>query len=245
MVTAIIITKNEEKNIETCLRALGFADEILIVDDYSTDKTIVLAEKYGARVVKNKLNSFSEQRNFGLERVSNEWVLFVDADEMVSKNLGLEIKEKIDEEKFDGYYIKREDVFLGRKMYYGDLSNVWLLRLGRKSKGKWKGDVHEEWEIKGDTSRLSNPLTHTSHENLKDFIGKINVYSTLRAKELKKEGIKSSLLTIILYPKIKFIYLYILKFGFADGLHGFVHAVLMSIYSFLVRAKLYQLSNEN
>lgn len=240
-ISAIILAKNEEENIVSCLGSLGFCDEILVIDDNSSDRTIEIAKKYNAKVIENSLVNFSEQRNFALSKVKNDWALFVDADEIVSEKLAEEIEKRIVEKDIDGYLIKREDIFLGKKMKGGDVGNVWLLRLGKKSKGKWVGAVHEDWKIVGNISRFSNPIQHKSHKNLRDFIKKINFYSTLRAKELKKSGIDCSFVDIILYPKIKFTNLYFIKMGFRDGLHGFVHAVFMSMYSFLVRGKLYQM----
>lgn len=240
-ISAIILAKNEEENITSCLGSLGFCDEILVIDDYSSDRTIEIAKKCNVKVIENSLVNFSEQRNFALSKVKNDWALFVDADEIVSKKLTEEIKKRIAEKNIDGYLIKREDIFLGKKMKGGDVGNVWLLRLGRKSKGKWIGDVHEEWKIHGNISRFSNPIQHKSHKNLGSFIEKINFYSTLRANELKKSSINCSFADIILYPKVKFINLYFIKMGFRDGIHGVLHAVFMSMYSFLVRGKLYQM----
>ncbi len=239
--TVVIITKNEESNIDSCLKQLVFADEIILIDDNSTDKTLEIAKKYKVKVISNKLSSFSHQRNLALERASNSWVLFIDADETIDEKLREEILERISEETYDGYYIKRKDIFLGYEMKYGDLEDVRILRLGRKNSGMWEGDVHEKWRIKGKTSNLKNSLGHHSHQNLFHFIDKINYYSSIRANELKQGNIKSSFLTIALYPMFKFVILYFSKMGFRDGLPGFIHALFMSMYSFLVRGKLYLL----
>jgi len=247
-VSVIILTKNEEKKIIDCLKGLKDFNEIIAIDDNSTDSTIEKIKSFDKtiKVIDKSLDgSFSEQRNFGLSKSKNEWVFFVDADEVVSKKLAEEIEKKISEKNIDGYLIRREDIFLGKKMKGGDVGNVWLTRLGKKSKGKWKGDVHEEWKIDGNISRLVNPIRHNSHKNLKAFIEKINFYSTLRARELKSKGITCSFLDIILYPKLKFINLYFIKMGFRDGLHGLVHAIFMSMYSFLVRGKLYQMNRND
>jgi len=241
--SAVVIVKNEEKDIEDCLKSLLFCDEIVIIDDDSIDKTTKIAKKYNARIYRKTLASFSDQRNYGLEKALHDWVLFIDADERVGGDLREEIKNAIWKE-YDGYFIKRNDFFIGKELKYGDLKNVWLMRLANKKMGKWEGRVHEVWKIKGKTGKLKNSIMHNSHTNLKEFIQKIDLYSTLRAHELREEKIPSSLLSILLYPLSKFAKLYILKLGFLDGIHGFVHAVFMSMYSFLVRAKLY-LPNEN
>lgn len=239
--TVIVLAKNEEESIKNCLECVKFADEILLIDDNSSDKTVEIAKKFKAKVIHKKLKSFSEQRNLALEKSSNKWVLFLDADESVGEDFQREIEEKITSEKHDGYYIKRKDFFMGKEMKFGDLHNNWLLRLGRKDKGMWEGDVHEIWVIKGNISKLENSIIHNPHKEIKSFIAKLNNYSSIRAKELFNKRRQSSVISIILYPVGKFIKLYILKLGFRDGTHGFVHSVFMSFYSFLVRAKLFHL----
>lgn len=242
MISAVILAKNEDRNISSCLENLSFCRQIILIDDDSSDQTKEIAKKYGAEIYEKRLENFSDQRNFGLSKAKNEWVLFIDSDEVVSKDLKKEILEELKSDNHDGYMIKREDKFLGHEMKHGDLGNVWLLRLGRKDKGLWIGDIHEEWNIKGRVGKLKNSLVHKSHHNLSHFISKINYYSSIRARELKKGGASTSLLMIILYPKLKFLNLYLLKLGFLDGISGFVHALFMSFYTFLVRGKLYLLN---
>lgn len=242
MVSAVVIARNEEKNIASCLESLSFCSQLILVDDDSSDQTKEIARKFEAEIYKRKLENFSEQRNFGLSKAKNEWVLFIDSDEVVSKELQKEILREVKDSNCNGYLVKREDRFLGHEMRHGDLGNVWLLRLGKKDEGEWKGDVHEEWNIKGRVGKLKNPLIHTSHKDLSQFVEKINYYSSIRARELKKSDVHSSLWMIIFYTKLKFLNLYIIKFGFLDGIHGFVHALFMSFYTFLVRGKLYLLN---
>lgn len=242
MISAVILTKNEERSIEKCLESLGFCEEIVIIDDFSSDRTLDISKKFNVKFYQSKLKSFSEQRNLGLLKAKNKWVLFIDADELVSKKLREEIEKTVTHDKFDGYFIKRNDKFLGHDMKYGDLGNVWLMRLVKKEKSKWVNDVHEVCLVDGTTSRLNNYLLHTSHENLSEFIDKINKYSSLRAEELHRYNISASFISILLFPIGKFLYLFIIKFGFLDGIFGLIHALFMSMYSFLVRGKLYQLN---
>ncbi len=245
MLSAVILTKNEEKNIRRCLENLSFCNQIVVIDDYSSDGTIDIAKKFKVEVFQKKLNSFSEQRNFGLSKAKNKWVLFIDADEIVSKDLKDEIEKRILDDKFNGYFIQRKDKFLNHDMKYGDLGNVWLMRLVKKDKAKWVNDVHEICVVNGKTSKLKNFLFHTSHESLSEFVEKINKYSSLRAKELSKYNTNSSFISILFFPAGKFLYLFIIKVGFMDGIYGLVHALFMSMYSFLVRGKLYQLNKND
>lgn len=239
-ITTIVLTKNEEKNLKECLNSIKFADEIIVIDDNSTDKTVSIAKERGAIVIENTLATFSEQRNLGLKKASYEWVLFIDADEIIPKDLALEIQKAI-ERPYDGYFILRKDKFLGHDMRFGDLGNVWLLRLAKKDKALWVGDIHEILKVNGRTTHLKNSILHSSHENISEFVEKIDNYSTLRALELKKNKVKPFLFDVLLFPLGKFTYLYIFKLGFLDGIYGFIHAIFMSMYSFLVRGKLHQM----
>ncbi len=243
MISAIVLTKNEEEDIGKCLESVSWCDEILIIDDFSKDKTVEIAKKAGARIFNRELNSnFSSQRNFGLSRAKYDWVLFVDSDEVVGSDLKNEILKKINKNKTaDGFYIKRKDFIFGNKIQHGEFGNIKLLRLAKKGKGEWMGNVHEKWEIRGEIDELKNPLFHYPHQSINEFLREINFYTDIRAKELFDEGTKSDFLSIILYTKIKFIQNYFIKFGFLDGTSGLVLALLMSFHSFLVRSKLWLL----
>jgi len=240
MISAIVLTRNEEKNVGGCLKGLKWCDEIVVIDDYSEDGTGEIAKKLGAKVFKRHLNNdFAAQRNFGLEKAEGNWVLFVDADERVSPELAEEIKKTIKKTDFDGFYLKRQDWFGGRWLKHGETANVRLLRLARKGSGKWKRKVHEVWEIKGKISELENPFLHYPHPTISDFLKQINFHSTLHAEALRDEKVRPSLFQLIANPLGKFIQNYIFKLGFLDGMPGFIVAMMMSFHSFLSRAKLY------
>ncbi len=254
MISAVVLTKNSSKILESCLRSLTWCTEIIIVDDNSTDDTIAIAKKYKAKIYVYPLdNDFSKQRNFGLEKATGDpsvssgqdWVLFVDSDEVVSPSLRdeIELRTKNYESGIVGYFIKREDSMWGKKLEHGETGDIWLLRLAKKDSGKWQGRVHEVWRVTGKTGRLRNTLWHFPHPSVSEFLSSINLYSTLRAQELYDAHVRVSFLDIILYPKAKFFVNYILKKGFRDGIPGFLVAIMMSFHSFLVRGKLWQLQN--
>ena len=242
MLSCVVLTKNEEKYLPRCLRTLKFCDEIVVVDDFSQDKTVAIAKKFGARVFQRRLNNnFAAQRNFGLQKAKGDWVLFVDADEEVTPQLRKELLQSIKVGKYDGFYLGRQDYFLGKRLRFGETARVKLLRLAKKGKGQWRMPVHEVWRIKGKIGELKNPLLHRRHLTVAQFVDKLNFYSSIRAQQLYRQGVRSSWLTILAYPLGKFFYNYFWRLGFLDGQVGFVMAVLMSIHSFLVRAKLYLL----
>ncbi|OGK11643.1 hypothetical protein A2768_00930 [Candidatus Roizmanbacteria bacterium RIFCSPHIGHO2_01_FULL_37_16] len=250
-ITSVILTKNEEKNIIRSIKSIQFSDEIIIIDDFSTDRTVEMAEKFGAKIYKRKsAGDFAGQRNFAMEKAKNEWVLFIDADETISEQLKSEIELKIKNEKLknkiEGFYLRRRDFFWNKEMKYGEtakIRNQGLIRLVRKGSGKWIGKVHEEFKLKKSvlyTERLKNFIDHYPHPTVKEFLQTVNYYSTLRAEELQAKGKKAGILAIIFYPFGKFFLTYVLKLGFLDGAAGFAYAFFMSFHSFLVRAKLYQ-----
>lgn len=244
MISAVILTKNEEKNIIACLDSLAWCDERIVIDDYSTDKTVDLAKKKDAKTFSHSLqNDFAQQRNFGLTKAKGDWVLFVDADERVSSALWYEIMQHTNEslEDFSGFYIKRLDTMWGKHLRFGETGNINLLRLAKKDSGKWEGQVHEVWKIQGKTMTLQNHLDHNPHPSITEFLQEINFYTDLRAQELFKKKKRTNWFFIILYPKAKFIQNYFFKRGFQDGLAGFVFAMLMSLHSFMVRGKLWLL----
>ncbi len=244
MITAIVLTKNEEKNIIDCIESLSFCDEVVVIDDNSDDRTKELAEKSKAKVfIRSLEKDFATQRNFGLRKAQGDWILFVDADERVSSSLRDEIKSEIRSTKFEtiAYKIQRTDFMWGRELKYGEAGNVKLVRLAKKETGKWEGKVHERWVVKGKTGQLENPLHHFPHQGVGEFLREINFYTDIRARELFDKNVKTYWWSIILYPKAKFIINYLVHQGFRDGLPGLVFALVMSFHSFLVRAKLWLL----
>lgn len=242
MVTAVVLAKNEEKNIGACLESLKWCDEVVVVDDYSEDTTLEIAKKHGARVFQRYLNGdFAAQRNFGIEKAKGEWVLFVDSDERVTPGLTTEIKNVVADAENMGFYIKRRDFMWGRELKHGEVGNAEFIRLAKKGAGFWKRRVHEFWEIKGEVGRLENPLRHYPHQTIKEFVEHIEYFSTLHAQARHKEGEKSSLFKIIFWPKAKFFQNWIFKLGFLDGTAGVVVALLMSFHSYLAWSKLWLL----
>lgn len=245
MISAVVLTKNEEKNIVDCLESLSWCDEIIVVDNNSEDRTLEVSQKFGAKVfIRNLNNDFSAQRNFGLEKASGDWILFIDADERVSEELKEEIQFEIKNNKVDGYLIKRLDSIWGRELWHGETGNIKLVRLAKKNSGKWEGKVHEEWKIEGKLGGLRNFIIHYPHPTISDFLKEINFYTDLRAKELFEKGVKSDSVSILFYPTAKFFNNYFLKLGFLDSIRGLVVALMMSFHSFLVRGKLWHLWNK-
>jgi glycosyltransferase involved in cell wall biosynthesis len=249
MISAVILTRNEAQNIEKCLQSVKWCDEIIVIDDKSSDNTVEFARKYKATIYTNALNgNFSEQRNFGLAKAKHDWVLFVDSDEVISDALAYEMSNAIglkgqNLRNFNGYYINRVD-FMWEKMLSHGEANTKLLRLARKKSGIWEGMIHETWHVNEPIGSLINPILHFPHKNLEEFLREINFYTDIRAKELRSRNVRASFWTILLYPSGKFIVNYIFRRGFMDGIEGLIVAIIMSFHSFLVRGKLWLINKK-
>lgn len=240
--SAIILTKNEEKNISECINSVGFCDEIIVIDDYSSDKTVKLARNYGAKVIKKSLNNdFAAQRNFALKKASGKWVLFLDADERISPRLKSETIKATKNPfiRLSGFYLKRRDIFLGEEIKHGEAGTIKLLRLGKKDTGRWLRKVHETWKIPGRKGVLANPIIHLPHRNLRQFFAEVNKFSSMHAQVNNSEGKKSTLAKIVFWPLGHFLKNWIYKRGFLDAERGFIIAATMSFHSFLAWAKLW------
>lgn len=241
-ISAIVITKNEEKNIKKCLDSLNFVDEVIVIDDKSTDKTLEIVKSYTTKVYSRESEgNFSLQRNFGLDKAKGDWILFIDADEIVTPNLKNEIIQVAGDplNKNSGYLLHRKDILWGKQLNYGEWGRTKLLRLAGNKTGKWKRRVHEYWDIKGSISTLNYPLLHYPHTNLREFLQHINYFSTLHANANMAEKKHSTIVKIILWPIFKFIKNWIILLGFLDGSRGFIVALMMSIHSFLAWSKLW------
>jgi glycosyltransferase involved in cell wall biosynthesis len=243
MITAIVLTKNSENTLVKCINSLLFCSEIIIIDDYSSDTTLSILEKYKKkykklRIIRRNLNKdFSAQRNFGISKAKNSWILFIDSDEIVSPDLQKEISVAILNKDTHGYFLKRNDYFLGKKLKFGETAHNKFLRLAIKKKSKWERKVHELWKVKGTVKELKNPIIHNPDQDLKSFIDKINYYSDIVAQYRIEQGIEINFWQILFYPIAKFIKNYVIYLGFLDGTHGFVLAVLMSFHSYLDKSK--------
>jgi glycosyltransferase involved in cell wall biosynthesis len=246
MISAVILTHNDQEMIGDVLETLKWCDERIIIDDNSTDKTLDAVKPYQVTVVRHALaDNFAAQRNVGLAKAKGDWVLFVDSDELVPSILRDEILDVIGKNSITaGYYLSRNDIVFGRKLKYGETAHVKLLRLAKKTAGKWERAVHETWNIQGPVASLMTPLLHYPHASVSEFLRQINRYTTINARIFYDTGMRVSAWQILVYPKAKFIQNYILRLGFLDGVAGFVVAMMMSFHSFLTRGKIWELQQK-
>ncbi|MNS56562.1 Glycosyl transferase family 2 [compost metagenome] len=236
------MTLNEEANIERCLQSVPFADDIVVVDSFSSDRTVELAEKLGARVFREKWRGFGPQKAFATEKAKNPWIISLDADEALSPELQAEILEKfssLDPEA--GYQIPRRSFHLGRWIGYGGWYPDYQLRLFNKSLSQWNAaDVHEKVETKK-VLRLQNPILHWVFDSISHQVVTNDRYSTLGAQQLQKAGKKFLLVKLLVKPLSKFLETYLWKRGFLDGLPGFIISIGAAYSVFLKFAKLWEM----
>jgi glycosyltransferase involved in cell wall biosynthesis len=242
-ISATVITKNEEANIERCLLSLDFADEIVVVDSESTDRTVEMARKHTSRVLVNKWPGHIQQKNYAIEQTSNQWVLSLDADEEITPGLRQEILE-LRSRSFDGrdgFYLPRRSIFMGRWIQHCGWYPDYHLRLFDKSKGRFGGvNPHDKVVLKGRTACFKNPIKHYTYPSLDYYMKRFNSYTSIAAAELGNRGKRFSLLKMIFSPPAAFIKMYFLKAGFLDGVEGLVLCTLSAYYVLLKNLKLWE-----
>lgn len=238
--TAIVLTSNEEKNLPQCLETLQFADEILVIDDWSTDKTVEIAKKFGAEVYRRKLNDFASQRNFALSKATGKWVLFVDADERVTEELREEILTKI-QNQVNGYQIPRKNKIFGKFFRFTDWYPDHQLHLFKRLKGKYQRQVHERVVVEGKVGKLKNPLIHNNYQTIDQFIFKnFFRYADLEARVLVEEGYRFQWVDLFKKPVGEFLRRFFACQGYKDGIHGLVASALVSLATFVIYAKVWE-----
>ena len=226
MITAIIPTLNEESCIGGAIRSVSFADEVIVIDSFSTDGTLEIAEKNGAKVIQREFDDFSSQKNYAIEQASYNWIFVLDADERIGKDLAREISDLVkNENDYVGYYVYRNFYFMGKKISYGGWQTDKVLRLFKKDKCRYNGNlVHELIEFEGKVSFLENKMEHYSYRNSDHYLAKLNHYAALQARELYEEGKKMHLFFMVFKPPFRFFVHYFIRLGFLDGIPGLVLA---------------------
>jgi glycosyltransferase involved in cell wall biosynthesis len=243
-ISACIITYNEEAVIKECIESLSFADEIIVVDSHSIDKTREIAAFLGAKVVEHPFKSHIDQKNYALTLATNDWVISLDADERISDALKDEIEKTFSNGKLhDGYRFKRKTTYLNRWISHCGWYPDRHLRLFKRSKSKWAGkNPHDRIYCTGKVKNLKSDMTHYSFNSLSAHLKTIDNFSGIMARDLFKRGKTGFVfLKLIFKPMWKFIEMYILKRGFLDGREGFIISVYSAFSTFAKFSKLYEI----
>lgn len=238
--TATVITWNEEERLRPCLESVAWADEIIVVDAESGDKTVEVARAFTDRIWIRPWPGFAAQKNFALEQATCPWALSLDADERVTPDLRREIESILDRDgALDGYAIPRKNYFWGAWIKHGRLYPDYQRRLVRRGRGRFvEHPVHESLEVRGSVGRLQAPLLHHSYRSLEEFIRRSNRYSTLAAEEWIRSGRRIGAADLVLRPLGRFLSMYLLHGGVLDGWRGVLLAGLYAHYVFLRTAKI-------
>jgi len=229
--SAIVLTRNEEQNIEDCLAALSWADELLVVDSGSTDRTVTLAEKHGARVVTHPFTDFADQRNFAMSQATGDWVLFIDADERVTPELAEEITGILRGlAPLVVYALPRLTYFFGKRLRFSDAREDAPVRFFPRQHVMWTQPVHERIAAHLPLRKLKNSLLHYSTRDLEHYQQKVRDYVPLELRTLIEKGVRPAMWRFLFIPPAKFVQLYFLKLGILDGVPGFQYAILSSYF---------------
>ncbi len=243
--SVVIICLNEEAILEKCLSAVQWADEIVVLDSFSTDRTVEIARQYTTRVFQNEWQGYAQQKTLALSHASHSWILSLDADEVVSPELAEEIRSILAREpNLAGYRVPRMTFYLGRFLrhcWYPDFK----VRLFQKALGRWsEHEVHESVLLEGPSGKLEHPLLHYSFPSIQDHLRTIQQYTSLGAASLARSGRSFSLARLLGSPLFMFLQQYVGKRGFLDGIPGLVASVLSAFHEFVKYAKLYELTKE-
>lgn len=243
MLSVVIIAKNEQDRIKTCLESVKWADEVLIIDNGSTDNTLKVVKNYTEKVFELKSDDFSRIRNFGMERAKGDWVLYIDADERVLNSLRRELQEIAANTTFSAYAISRQNIIFGKKVNYGPYKHDWVIRLLRKDKFEtWVGKVHEYPKFDGKLGYTKNKLLHLTHRNVDQFILKSLEWSKIDAGlRWKAKHPKMSYWRFWRILLSEFYFQGIKRGGFFSGTVGIIDSILQVFSFYMTYVRLWQL----
>lgn len=244
--SVVISAYNEEKKIEECLKSALFADEIILVDNSSTDNTAKITKKYTSRVfIRPNKQMLNSNKNYGFSRAEGDWILSLDADERISPELKEEIKSTIEQsnnETISGFWIPRKNIIFGKWIKHAGWYPDYQLRLMRRGKGKFPEEhVHEMIKISGETRYLNKNIVHYNYETIFQFVDKlINIYALNEAEQRLKKGYKFVWQDAIRMPIKEFLSRFFAREGYKDGFHGLMLSILMAFYHFIIFAIIWE-----
>jgi glycosyltransferase involved in cell wall biosynthesis len=260
--SVVLITKNEERIISRCLDSVRWADEVVVVDSGSTDKTLEIAKRFNARIFKRTWAGYSAQKNFAISKAKGQWILSLDADEIITDGLKMEILRVIrdtgcgmrnksgkpglssltpDPESRivpSGFFIPRLTYFYGHLMRFGNVYPDYQMRLFKRGSGRYEQtEIHERLIVDGGTSHLKRPMLHYSKADIKTHLDTLNSYTELELKRAVKLGYRPTGYSVLIKPFLYFMKHYFWKFGFLNGIYGFIFFKLNAEYIFLKEVK--------
>lgn len=244
-ISIVISAHNEERKIKDCLESAKWADEIILIDNSSNDKTAEIAKRYTAKVFTRPNNPMlNVNKNFGFSKASSDWILSLDADERVSNLLKEEIQSTINSQQLtvNGFWIPRKNIIFRKWIRHTGWYPDYQLRLFKKGKGKFaEQHVHEMIHVEGTTGYLKEPVVHYNYETANQFLQKLTyIYTVNEAEQILKKGYQFHYLDAIRFPLKEFLNRFLALEGYKDGLHGLVLSMLMAFYHFIVFVKIWE-----
>ncbi len=240
-ITVLIPTFNEEDRIRGCLESVRWADEILVVDSFSTDRTLEIVGEYGSRILQHEYESHASQLNWAISQATHAWILILDADERVSPELQrslLQLRES--NPAHSVYSIKRKNYFFGQEIKHGGWGHDWIFRFFHRDQGKYEEcGYHGKFRSKQKPTRIQGTIDHCTYRSLDDYFRKFHLYTTEGARILDQKNKKIHILHLTLHPCWRFFHMYILRLGFLDGIPGLIVCTLASFYVFTKYVKLW------
>jgi len=246
-ISIALVTFNEEKNIEECLDSAKWADEIVLVDSFSSDRTLEIARRYGVRIFQRPWPGFGKQKNFALQQATMDWIFLLDADERIPEELSGEIQNLLASQPGGpaAYRVARKNYFYGHWLVWGGQYPDWQTRLYRKGVGSYDDtEPHESFIFEGELGTLMNPLIHYTERRISDHFPKLNNYSSLAAVQRSQTCKKVHGYDLVFRPLAAFYQFYLRKQGFRDGIPGLIQATFKSFYTFVKYAKVWEMHEQ-
>lgn len=242
-VILFIFWPEEENYIEACLKSISWVDEIVVIDNGASPKTLEIVKKYTDKIYKSNSDNFADRHNLGKEKSSGDWILYVDADERLSKSLTEEIRSELRNPKFNAYQIKRVNFFLGKKVKFGDRIPDFITRLFKKEKlESWFGEIHESSQVDGKIGKLDAPLYHLTHRDIYSMMEKTINFSEHEAKLRFQNNHPPVVWWRLVRVFLSEFYTRIIKYqGWRQGTEGWIDGIFQSFSLFIVYARLWEL----
>lgn len=246
-ISALVLTKNEQSMIGECLSQLDFVDEIIILDQDSTDRTIAIAKKYTGKIFKTKLDAFDQNRNILKDLARGQWLLYLDADERLEKESVSEIEEAIESDSFAAYHFPRKNIILGKWLKYGGWWPDFVPRLFKKDKLRgWYGQVHESPKVDGPFGYFKTPIVHLTARSTSQMLEKTTKWAKIEAELFQKANYPQVTITKVAKSAIvEFLRRYLAKRGYLDGTVGLIEAIYQSFHQAVVLTYLWEAQHKN
>jgi glycosyltransferase involved in cell wall biosynthesis len=223
--TVIIPTFNEENYLDDCLHSVSFANQLIVIDSFSSDNTISIAKKWNCEIIQRKFDNFSNQKNEAIKQAKSDWILFLDADERITPKLKMEILETINDPKHQAYKLRFPHFYMNRFLYHTENK---VTRLVKNNALKFEGEVHEKLMHEGSCGVLKNKVLHYTYKGLFNYIAKKDSYAWFQAKMSLDKGKQINYFLLVFKPFYRFFHTYIIRRGFMDGIPGLAVATIDS-----------------